>query len=82
MNLGAGTGTFDLDVVIYLYTSNGLFKPTLDLIGNDGATTLVTSASPSDRSGQLDPADRYHQLQHGHQHRHRGVQRGCRGEAG
>ncbi len=44
MNVGAGTGTLSLDTT-HQYTKNGLFTPTLTLIGNDGATALVTDTA-------------------------------------
>ncbi len=41
---GSGTGTLDL-YTNHLYTANGRFSPTLTLVGNDGATTIVTDAT-------------------------------------
>ena len=40
----SGTGTFSFDTT-HQYTSNGLFVPTLTLVGNDGATSLIKAAA-------------------------------------
>ncbi len=41
---GSGTGTLSINTN-HLYTTTGTLKPTLILVGNDGATTIVTDTS-------------------------------------
>ena len=41
---GGGTGTLSIDTN-HLYTANGTITPTLTLVGNDGATTIVTDTT-------------------------------------
>ncbi len=41
---GSGTGTLSINTN-HLYTTNGLLLPTLTLVGNDGATTVVTDTT-------------------------------------